>query len=238
MFYYDITFILLIPAMIFSMIASGSVRSTFSNYSGVRVRRGITGAQAARMLLDANGLTDVRIEAVAGSLTDNYDPRTRVVHLSQPVCNAASISAVAVACHECGHALQHAYGYTPLTVRSSIVPVVNFASRFSWIFIIIGLVLMGQGLYTSGGSNVGTLVFDIGVIAYLVVLAFHLVTLPVEFNASSRALKQMETMQIVDSDELTGAKKVLKAAAMTYVASTAMVIAQLLRLLVLRGRRN
>ena len=138
----------------------------------------------------------------------------------------------------CGHALQHAYGYTPLTVRSSIVPVVNFASRFSWIFIIIGLVLMGQGLYTSGGSNVGTLVFDIGVIAYLVVLAFHLVTLPVEFNASSRALKQMETMQIVDSDELTGAKKVLKAAAMTYVASTAMVIAQLLRLLVLRGRRN
>ena len=136
----------------------------------------------------------------------------------QPAAPAASISAVAVACHECGHALQHAYGYTPLTVRSSIVPVVNFASRFSWIFIIIGLVLMGQGLYTSGGSNVGTLVFDIGVIAYLVVLAFHLVTLPVEFNASRRALATLEGQAYLDADEMDGAKKVLSAAALTYVA--------------------
>lgn len=232
-YFFDPTFVILIPAMIFAFITSASVQSTFSRYNGIPVRAGLTGAQAARMVLDAAGLESVRIFPVAGNLTDHYDPRDRTLHLSSSVYGARSIGAVAVACHESGHALQHAGGYTPLTIRDSIVPVVNFASKATWILIICGLILM-----TQAAGNIGTLLFDIGVIAFLAVILFHLVTLPVEFNASRRAVQEMRTLGIVQSaEEETGAKKVLRAAAMTYVAALAMAIANLLRILAIRARR-
>ena len=206
------------------------VKSNFNRYSKIRNDRNLTGAQAARMVLDANGLANVRIEAVRGSLTDHYDPRRRVLRLSQSVCNVNSIAAVSVACHEAGHALQHANGYAPLKIRNSIVPLANFASNFCWILVIIGL-----GLLTAG-SYVGDMLFDIGIIMMIVVILFHTVTLPVEFNASSRALKQMQALSIIDEDEEVGAKKVLRAAALTYVAALAVAISNLLRMLALRGR--
>jgi len=231
--YYDISILLLIPAMIFAVAASAGVRSAFNRYANVRTARGLTGAQAARQILDANGLTDVGIQRVAGSLTDHYDPRTRTVSLSQSVCESDSVSAVAVACHETGHALQHANGYAPLQIRSMLVPVANAASSFTWILIMIGIMIMA-----SGRGNAGALIFDIGVYIFLAVVAFHLVTLPVEFNASKRALEQMEVLNITVGDEQAGARKVLTAAAWTYVAGLAVAVANLLRLLVLRGNRR
>ena len=229
-FAYYATEILLIPAIIFTLYAQMKVKSNFNRYSKIRNDRNLTGAQAARMVLDANGLANVRIEAVRGSLTDHYDPRRRVLRLSQSVCNVNSIAAVSVACHEAGHALQHANGYAPLKIRNSIVPLANFASNFCWILVIIGL-----GLLTAG-SYVGDMLFDIGIIMMIVVILFHTVTLPVEFNASSRALKQMQALSIIDKDEEVGAKKVLRAAALTYVAALAVAISNLLRMLALRGR--
>ena len=221
---------MLIPAIIFTFYAQMKVKSNFNRYSRVRNDRNLTGAQAARKVLDANGLANVRIEAVKGSLTDHYDPRTRVLRLSQSVCNVNSIAAVSVACHEAGHALQHAEGYAPLKIRNSIVPIANFASNFSWLLVIIGVALLAANNY------MGDLLFNIGVIMMLVVILFHTVTLPVEFNASSRALKQMENLAIIDEDEEVGAKKVLRAAALTYVAALAVAIGNLLRMLALRGR--
>ncbi len=229
-FAYYVTEILLIPAIIFTLYAQMKVKSNFNRYSKIRNDRNLTGAQAARMVLDANGLANVRIEAVKGSLTDHYDPRTRVLRLSQSVCNVNSIAAVSVACHEAGHALQHANGYAPLKIRNSIVPLANFASNFCWILVIIGL-----GLLTAG-SYMGDMLFNIGIIMMIVVILFHTVTLPVEFNASSRALKQMQALSIIDEDEEVGAKKVLRAAALTYVAALAVAISNLLRMLALRGR--
>lgn len=229
-FAYYATGILLIPAIIFTFYAQMKVKSNFNRYSRVRNDRNLTGAQAARKVLDANGLSNVRIEAVKGSLTDHYDPRTRVLRLSQSVCNVNSIAAVSVACHEAGHALQHAEGYAPLKIRNSIVPIANFASNFSWLLVIIGVALLAANNY------MGDLLFNIGVIMMLVVILFHTVTLPVEFNASSRALKQMENLAIIDEDEEVGAKKVLRAAALTYVAALAVAIGNLLRMLALRGR--
>ncbi len=229
-FAYYATEILLIPAILFTLYAQMKVKSNFNRYSKIRNDRNLTGAQAARMILDANGLSNVRIEAVRGSLTDHYDPRTRVLRLSQSVCNVNSIAAVSVACHEAGHALQHANGYAPLKIRNSIVPLANFASNFCWILVIIGL-----GLLTAG-SYMGDMLFNIGIIMMIVVILFHTVTLPVEFNASSRALKQMQALSIIDDEEEAGAKKVLRAAAMTYVAALAVAIGNLLRMLALRGR--
>lgn len=229
-FAYYATEILLIPAIIFTLYAQMKVKSNFNRYSKIRNDRNLTGAQAARMVLDANGLANVKIEAVRGSLTDHYDPRRRVLRLSQSVCNVNSIAAVSVACHEAGHALQHANGYAPLKIRNSIVPLANFASNFCWILVIIGL-----GLLTAG-SYVGDMLFNIGIIMMIVVILFHTVTLPVEFNASSRALKQMQALSIIDEDEEVGAKKVLRAAALTYVAALAVAISNLLRMLALRGR--
>ncbi len=229
-FAYYATEILLIPAILFTLYAQMKVKSNFNRYSKIRNDRNLTGAQAARMVLDANGLSNVRIEAVRGSLTDHYDPRTRVLRLSQSVCNVNSIAAVSVACHEAGHALQHANGYAPLKIRNSIVPLANFASNFCWILVIIGL-----GLLTAG-SYMGDMLFNIGIIMMIVVILFHTVTLPVEFNASSRALKQMQALSIIDDEEEAGAKKVLRAAAMTYVAALAVAIGNLLRMLALRGR--
>ena len=192
----------------------------------------MTGAEAARRMLDANGLGRVQIEQVKGSLTDHYDPRKRVLRLSQSVYGVNSIAAVSVACHEAGHAVQHAESYKPLKVRNSIVPLVNFASSLTWPLVILGIILLANGSY------MGDLLFNIGVIAMLAVILFHTVTLPVEFNASSRALKQMDELGIIAEEENTGAKKVLRAAAMTYVAALATAIANLLRILAMRGSRD
>ena len=233
MFWYDMTYVILIPAILFTFYAQSKVTSNFSKFSKVRNHRGMTGYQAARMMLDANGLRDVQIEQVRGSLTDHYDPRTRVLRLSESVYGVQSVAAVSVACHEVGHAIQHAEGYSPLRLRNSIVPVVNLASSLSWPLAILGIILLGNGAY------IGDTLFSIGVIAMLAVIFFHTITLPVEFNASSRAKTQMEDLHIiVDGEEAKGAQKVLSAAAMTYVAALATAIANLLRILAIRGRRD
>ncbi|MBQ1490186.1 MAG: zinc metallopeptidase [Eubacterium sp.] len=234
MFYgYDWSIIILIPAMIFAFVAQGMVNSAFKKYSSVPNGRGLSGAAAARYILDRNGLSDVQIVPISGSLTDNYNPMNRTLNLSQTVYDKTSISAVSVACHEAGHAMQHAEGYAPLKIRNSIVPVVNFSSRFSWILIMIGLALM----FTDGaGGTFGYLMFNLGVIAFVLVLVFHVITLPVEFDASNRALKQMQEYDVLAPDDVPGAKKVLRAAAMTYVAAVAMAAANLIRILVISRR--
>ena len=229
---YSFSTIIFLIAMAFTMYAQNKVNSNFRRYSNVRNMRGITGAQAARAVLDANGLTNVEIEQVRGSLTDHYDPRKRVLRLSQTVYGVASIAAISVACHEAGHAIQHAQNYAPLTFRNSIVPVVNIASKFSWVLIIMGIGLLANGSY------MGEAMFNLGIVFFLAVILFHAVTLPVEFNASSRALDQMEMTGVIYEDEQYGAKKVLSAAAMTYVASLAVAIANLLRILAMRGSRD
>ena len=229
---YSFTMIVFLAAVVFTMYAQSSVNSNFKRYSNVRNQKGITGAQAARAVLDANGLTDVEIEQTRGSLTDHYDPRKRVLRLSQTVYGVASIAAVSVACHEAGHAIQHAQNYGPLTFRNNIVPLVNIASNFSWVLIIIGIGM------SASGSYMGDMLFNLGVIFFLAVILFHGVTLPVEFDASNRALNQMEMVGVIYEEEEYGARKVLKAAAMTYVASLAVAIANLLRILAMRGSRD
>ena len=231
MTYYG-SMIILIPAIIFTMYAQSKVNSNFRRYSNIRNARNMTGAEAARRMLDANGLTNVQIEQIRGSLTDHYDPRKRVLRLSQSVYGVNSIAAVSVACHEAGHAVQHAESYKPLKIRNSIVPLVNFASSLTWPLVIIGILLL------SNGSYMGDLLFNIGVITMLAVILFHTVTLPVEFNASSRALRQMDDLGIITEEENKGASKVLRAAAMTYVAALATAIANLLRILAMRGSRD
>lgn len=233
---YYTSMILLIPAIILSMVASARVQSAFNRFSQVADMRGLTGAQAARLMLDANGLNDVQINQVAGTLTDNYNPLNRTLNLSQGVCNVNSISAVSVACHEVGHALQHAFGYAPLKIRNNIVPVVSFASKVSWILIIVGIMLLSASGSQYGA--IGDMVFNIGVLAFVAVVVFHLITLPVELDASNRAIEQMQTLNIVMPDEVDGAKKVLSAAALTYVAALAVAVANLLRVMSLRGRRS
>lgn len=227
---YSMSTLIFFVAVIFTMYAQSKVNSAFRRYSRVRNERGFTGAEAARRVLDANGLNDVAIEHVRGSLTDHYDPRKRVLRLSESVYGVQSIAAVSVACHEAGHAIQHAENYSPLSIRNSIFPVVNFASRFCWILIIMGLV------FSATNNYLGNMIFNIGVIFFVAVIAFHAITLPVEFNASSRAIDQMEMQGVIVSEERSGAKRVLSAAAMTYVASLAVAIANLLRILAMRGR--
>lgn len=227
---YSMSIIFLLAAIVITMGAQAKVSSNFNKYSRIKNRRGISGAEAARIVLDANGLEDVQIEQIRGTLTDHYDPRKRVLRLSQSVYGVDSVAAVSVACHEAGHAIQHAVSYAPLKIRNSIVPVVNVASRFSWLLIFIGIGLLYAGNY------IGDMIFNIGVIAFVAVIIFHAVTLPVEFDASRRALKQMEAQGIIIDDEDSGARKVIGAAAMTYVASLAMAVANLLRILALRGR--
>lgn len=222
--------ILLIPAIIFTLYAQFRVHSSFEKYSKVRNYRNMTGAQAARRVLDANGLDNVVIEMTRGNLTDHYDPRSRVLRLSESVCNVNSVAAVSVACHEAGHAIQHANGYAPLKIRNSIVPLANFASNFSWIMVIIGVGLLAYGNY------IGDMIFNLGILLMLAVILFHTVTLPVEFNASSRAIAQMEELGIVTEEENKGARRVLRAAALTYVAALAVAIGNLLRMLALKNR--
>lgn len=235
-YYYDSTFLILIPAILFTMWAQGMVSRNFRRFSQVRNKKNLTGAEAARKMLDYNGLSGVGIRQISGSLTDHYDPRTRVLSLSQDVYGVASVAAVSVACHEAGHAIQHAKSYGPLKIRNAIVPIVNFASRFSWLLLITGILLLGVGDYQM--VPFGNLLFNIGIIAFVAVIVFHLITLPVEFDASRRAINKMEELGLVAEDDIPGSKKVLRAAAMTYVAALAMAVANLLRILAIRGRRD
>lgn len=225
-FFGDVTWIFLIPALIFVMWAQYRVKATFNEYSRVGVRRGLTGAQVARSILDGAGLHDVRVERVAGHLSDHYDPRDKVVRLSDAVHSSQSVAALGVAAHEVGHAMQHDHGYMPLVVRNTFVPVANIGSAGGpWLFI-IGLIF---------GGSTGGLMMDLGILFFAAAVFFYIVTLPVEFNASSRALAVLGGTGYLEQDELRGARAVLWAAAMTYVAAAAMAISQLLRLLVLRG---
>lgn len=229
-YYFDPTYILIIIAAIISLIAQWRVNSAFSKYSRVASMSGMTGAQAARMILQSNGINDVSVQRISGKLTDHYNPSTKVLNLSESVYGSTSVAAIGVAAHECGHAIQHARGYFPLSLRTALVPVANIGSQLSWVFIIVGAILsFNQTLIT------------IGIIMFSAAVLFQLVTLPVEFNASARALEQLESNGILYRDEVSQTRKVLSAAALTYVAAADTAILQLLRLIILfggRGRRD
>lgn len=226
---YDLTyFIFMIPCLILSLYCSAKVNSTFNKYSKVANRRGLTGAQAAYQVLTANGVTGVKIEHVSGNLTDHFDPRTNTIRLSDSVYNSTSVAAVGVAAHEAGHAVQHAQDYFPNKLRSAIVPVANIGSKLSWILILIGFLLPVQYNF----------VITLGIVFFSLSVLFTIVTLPVEFDASKRALATIQNSNLLYDEEYTGAKKTLSAAAMTYVAAAATAIAQLLRLILLANRRR
>lgn len=229
--YFDPTIIVLIPAIIFTMYAQGKVKSAYSKYQRVPGRKGITGYQAARMILDNNGMRHVPIELTAGTLSDHYDPKNDVMRLSNDVYNGTSIASVSIAAHESGHALQDGTSYGFLKFRSAIAPAVNLVSMASWPLILIGLVIVGTDNLTTGN-----MIFNLGILFFCAVVLFHTVTLPVELNASKRAVRQLVDLGIIDASEKRGAKKVLSAAAMTYVAALAVAIANLIRILLIRGR--
>ncbi len=222
--FFDPTMLLLVPVLIFSIWAQIKVKSTFKKFQNISSSRGMTGADAARFILNQNGITDVEIEPVAGELSDHYDPRVKKVRLSENNFRGRSLSALAVAAHEVGHAIQHNVGYAPLQMRHTILPVTNIASWAAFPLFLIGMFMNTPFL------------MDLGIVFFAAVVLFHLVTLPVEFNASTRALVQLESNGLLVSQEITGAKKVLNAAAMTYVAAAAMALMQLIRLLLIRGR--
>ncbi len=230
--YLDWTYVyLVLPAVILSLWASASVKSTFKKYSKQRAASGITGAQAALRVLQHNGLYNVRVERVSGSLTDHYDPKANVVSLSQAVYDSSSTAAIGVACHEVGHALQYAQDYPPIKLRAAIIPATNLGSKLAVPLIILGLVL-------SSMSQLFTYVAYIGIALFAFCALFQLITLPVEFNASRRALASIEQQGMLTDSELKGSRKVLTAAAMTYVAALAVTLAQLLRFFLLANRRN
>ncbi|MBR2879732.1 MAG: zinc metallopeptidase [Oscillospiraceae bacterium] len=226
MYFWDYTYILVIIGALISAFASLRVKTTFRRFSDMRSVRGLCAEQAAQRILNGAGIHDVRIERVNGSLTDHYSPNEKVLRLSDSVYGSTSVAAIGVAAHECGHAIQHAVGYGPLKMRSLSVPIANIGSKLSWPIIIIGLVLGLTGLA------------QVGVFLFTFVVLFQLITLPVEFNASSRALKILEGSNMLMDDELRGASKVLRAAAMTYVASLLASVLQLLRLVLLTRRRR
>lgn len=226
MFFYDPTFVLLLPALLLALWAQMMVQSRFSTYARVRSRIGMTGAELARFILDAAGLYEVRIESVPGSLTDHYDPIKRVVRLSQATYGSDSIAALGVVAHEIGHAMQHAERYVPIVVRNAIAPVAQFSSNLAWIFFIIGLVTGALGLVR------------FGILLFIAVVLFSVITLPVEFDASRRAVKILERNLLMPKDELKGVRAVLGAAAMTYVAATLMSIMQLLRMILIARSRD
>ncbi|MBR3418057.1 MAG: zinc metallopeptidase [Oscillospiraceae bacterium] len=221
--------ILLIAAIIIPLIASVNVKSTYKKYSKVRSERGMTGAEAARQLLLDNGITDVAIEQIPGNLTDHYDPRCNTIRLSQSVYGSDSVAAVGVAMHEAGHALQYAQNYKPVLLRNAIVKSTNICSSGSSLLIMLGILF---------SAKVGYTLMTIGIILFCAVIFFQLVTLPVEFNASGRAVRSLEQGGILSAEEQAGVKKVLTAAAMTYVAAVASSILTLMRLLLIRGRRR
>ena len=232
---FDWTYLVLVlPCMILALIASSNVNSTFKKYSRQLSSRRITGADAAQRVLSANGVRGVRIERVAGNLTDHYDPKTNVIRLSDSVYSSTSTAAIGVACHEAGHAVQYAQNYAPIKLRAAIIPITNFGSKLAMPLILIGILCTFLGEFS-------TMLVYLGIAAFGLSFVFQLVTLPVEFNASRRAIQAIEQGNILTDDELRGARKTLKAAAMTYVAATATALAQLLRLIVLfggRGRRR
>ena len=222
---------LVLICAVFAMWASANVSSTFKKYAGQNSVRGITGAQAAQRVLSASGVTGVRIERVGGNLTDHYDPKTNVIRLSDSVYSSTSTAAIGVACHEAGHAVQYAVGYGPIKLRAAIIPVTNFGTKIAWPLMLAGLLLSGMSYYLYNLVYVGIACFSLS-------LVFQLVTLPVEFNASRRALVAIEEGNLLTADELVGARKTLRAAAMTYVAAVATSLAQLLRLLAIYGGRR
>ena len=229
-YYWDPTYILFVIGAVICMIASARVKGTFNKYSQLRSMSGMNGAQVAQRVLQAAGIYDVQVRHVSGSLTDHYDPRTKTVNLSDPVYNATSVAALGVAAHECGHAIQHAKSYAPLSIRSALVPIANFGSMLAWPVILIGL------LFNTRSSG---LIIDIGILLFSAAVLFQLVTLPVEFDASRRALVMLRTQGILADDELRYTRRVLKSAALTYVASAAAAILQLLRIiLITNGRRR
>lgn len=224
--FYDWTYFLVLIGAVISMFASSKVKTTYAKYGKVRSHSKMTAMDAARRILDNAGLRHIRIERVAGDLTDHYSPKEQVLRLSDTTIHSESIAAIGVAAHECGHAIQHANSYAPLTIRNTIVPVVNLGSRLSWPMILIGLLLGITGF------------LDAGIVLFSFSLIFQLITLPVEFDASSRALQILDDTNMLYDDELRGAKKVLSAAAMTYVAAAIATLLSLLRLIILFGGRR
>lgn len=227
--YFDWTYLLVIVGLALSLLASAKVKSAYSKYAKVRSMSGMTGAQAAERILHANGLYDVSVESVEGELTDHYDPSEKVVRLSESVYGKSSVAAVGVAAHECGHAIQHANAYLPLRFRTAIVPAANIGAKIAWPLILIGMIL---------GSSSSRFLITLGIIMFSLSVLFQFVTLPVEINASRRAVNALSQMGILYGEEVNGTKKVLSAAALTYVAAAASAALQLLRLILLFGRRN
>lgn len=225
----DPTYVLVLIGIVLSLLASARVKSTFAKYERIRNSAGLTGRDAAERILRGAGIYDVRIERVSGSLTDHYDPRNKVLRLSDSTYHSTSVSAVGVAAHECGHAIQHAVNYAPIRWRGALVPVANFGSTIAWPLIMIGLFITGDS---------SSLLINLGIIAFSFAVLFHLVTLPVEFNASNRAIRILGSNGMMSKEEVGAVKKVLGAAALTYVASAATAILQLLRILILTGGRR
>ena len=229
LYIYYLTGFIMIPVVIFAFICQIKVNSNYKKYSKIRNARNMTGAQAAYELLQLNGVTDVRIKRIAGNLTDHYNPGNKTLGLSDTVYQSSSVAAVGVAAHECGHAVQHAMGYAPLSIRGALVPVANFGSAVAWPLILIGLLINGE---------TSLLLINLGILLFSAAVLFQLVTLPVEFNASRRAVKTLGASGMLYPDEVASVKKVLGAAALTYVAGAASAILQLLRLLILTGGRR
>lgn len=227
-YYFDPTYVLVLIGVALSLLASAKVKTTFGRYSQVRSASGMTGRDAAERILQMQGIYDVRVEHISGNLTDHYDPSAKVLRLSDAVYGSTSVAAIGVAAHECGHAVQHAKGYAPLSIRSALVPAANFGSAISWPLIVLGLCL-------GGGSSI---LVTIGILAFTAAVLFQIVTLPVEFNASSRAVRILEGSGMLGEREAGGVKKVLSAAALTYVASAASAILQLLRLILIANRND
>lgn len=227
-FFYDYYWLVIIPVIV-AMIASANVKSTYNKYEKIRNSRGLTGAMAARQILDANGLQNIRIEHISGNLSDHFDPRSNVVRLSDSTYDSPSVAAVGVAAHEVGHAIQHARDYSPMKLRSAIIPVTNIGSTLSYPLVLIGLVFH---------SYLGDMLINLGIILFLAVVVFQFATLFVEFNASARAMETLESHHILEGDELKSSKKVLTAAALTYVAALFTALMNLLRLLMIANRRN
>ena len=227
--YFDPTYMLVLIGVVICLAASAKMRSTFSRYSRIRNHSGMTGREAAEQVLHRAGIYDVRVEHVSGNLTDHYDPRSKVLRLSDTTYGSASVAAVGVAAHECGHAIQHATGYAPLAFRSALVPVANFGSTIAWPLILIGLLFNSQS---------SVLFLNLGILAFSLAVLFQIVTLPVEFNASSRALRMLSGNGMLYEDEVQATRKVLTAAALTYVAGAASAILQLLRIILISNSRR
>ena len=227
--YFDPTYMLVLIGVVICLAASAKMRSTFSRYSRIRNHSGMTGREAAEQVLHRAGIYDVRVEHVSGNLTDHYDPRSKVLRLSDATYGSASVAAVGVAAHECGHAIQHATGYAPLAFRSALVPVANFGSTIAWPLILIGLLFNSQS---------SVLFLNLGILAFSLAVLFQIVTLPVEFNASRRAIRMLSGNGMLYEDEVQATRKVLTAAALTYVAGAASAILQLLRIILISNSRR